>query len=50
MQKFLNLQRAAAVFLTADPHNGDFTLHADFPAYQIGFEPIDMSDAGIREN
>jgi hypothetical protein len=33
----------------ADPHNGDFTLPADSPAYAIGFEPIDMSDVGIRE-
>jgi len=32
----------------ADPHNGDFTLPADSPAYTIGFEPIDMSDVGIR--
>ncbi len=32
----------------ADPHNGDFTLPADSPAYSIGFEPIDMSDVGIR--
>lgn len=33
----------------ADPHNGDFTLPDDSPAYDIGFEPIDMSDVGIRE-
>jgi len=32
----------------ADPHSGDFTLPADSPAYSIGFEPIDMSDVGIR--
>ncbi|MBQ8402649.1 MAG: right-handed parallel beta-helix repeat-containing protein, partial [Clostridia bacterium] len=34
----------------ADPQNGDFTLPADSPAYDIGFVPIDMSDVGIREN
>ena len=33
----------------ADPHNGDFTLPADSPAYDIGFQPIDMSDVGIRD-
>lgn len=33
----------------ADPKNGDFTLPADSPAYDIGFVDIDMSDVGIRE-
>ena len=33
----------------ADPENGDFTLPENSPAYDIGFQPIDMSDVGIRE-
>jgi len=33
----------------ADPKNGDFTLPADSPAFQIGFQPFDMSDVGIRK-
>lgn len=33
----------------ADPENGDFTLPENSPAYDIGFQPIDMSDVGIRK-
>ncbi len=32
----------------ADPANGDFTMPEDSPAYELGFEPIDMSDVGPR--
>ncbi len=34
--------------LFADPFNYDFTLAEDSPAWDIGFEPIDMSDVGPR--
>ncbi len=34
--------------LFADPFNGDFTLAENSPAYDIGFEPIDVSDVGPR--
>ncbi len=33
----------------ADPANGDFTMPEDSPAYELGFEPIDMSDVGPRK-
>ncbi len=32
-----------------DPENGDFNLDPDSPAFQVGFEPIDVSDVGPRE-
>lgn len=32
-----------------DPENGDFTLDPNSPAFQVGFEPIDVSDVGPRE-
>ncbi len=35
--------------LFKDPKNGDFTLPDNSPAYDIGFEPIDMSDVGVRK-
>ena len=35
--------------LFADPFNGDFTLAENSPAWDIGFEPIDMSDVGPRK-
>lgn len=28
----------------------DFTLHEDFPDFDIGFEPIDISDIGSRKD
>lgn len=34
--------------LFADPFNGDFTLAENSPAYDLGFEPIDVSDVGPR--
>ncbi|MBE6892111.1 MAG: right-handed parallel beta-helix repeat-containing protein [Ruminococcaceae bacterium] len=34
--------------LFADPFNGDFTLAENSPAWDIGFEPIDISDVGPR--
>ncbi len=34
--------------LFVDPLNYDFTLAEDSPAWDIGFEPIDMSDVGPR--
>ncbi len=34
--------------LFADPHNGDFTLPENSPAWDMGFEPIDVSDVGPR--
>jgi len=33
----------------ADPHDGDFSMPADSPAYTLGFRPIDMSTVGPRE-
>lgn len=33
----------------ADPRKGDFTLHPESPAFEIGFEPIDVSRIGPRE-
>lgn len=35
--------------LFADPFNYDFTLAEDSPAWDIGFEPIDVSDVGPRD-
>jgi len=35
--------------LFADPFNGDFTLPENSPAWDIGFEPIDISDVGPRK-
>ena len=32
----------------ADAQGGDFTLGADSPAFDLGFEPIDLSDVGPR--
>ncbi len=32
-----------------DPKNGDFSMPADSPAYEVGFRPIDMSTVGPRE-
>jgi len=29
--------------------SGDFTLAEDSPALELGFQPIDMSDVGVRE-
>jgi len=34
--------------LFADPFNYDFTLAENSPAFDIGFEPIDISDVGPR--
>lgn len=34
--------------LFADPFNHDFTLAENSPAFDIGFEPIDVSDIGPR--
>jgi len=34
--------------LFTDPENGDFSLPIDSPAWDIGFEPIDMSTVGPR--
>ena len=34
--------------LFADPFNYDFTLAENSPAFDIGFEPIDISDIGPR--
>ena len=34
--------------LFADPSNYDFTLAENSPAFDIGFEPIDVSDIGPR--
>lgn len=34
--------------LFADPENGDFTLKAGSPAFQIGFEPIGIGHAGLQ--
>ena len=31
-----------------DPDNDDYTLAPDSPAFDIGFEPIDTSQIGIR--
>jgi hypothetical protein len=36
--------------LCTDPENDDFTLAEDSPAIlEIGFEPVDLSDVGVRE-
>ncbi len=32
----------------ADAAHGDFTLKKDSPVFALGFEPIDLSDAGVR--
>lgn len=34
----------------ADPHNADFTLPDDSPAYRTGFKPISVENAGPRNN
>lgn len=34
--------------LFADPFNGDFTLPENSPVWDLGFEPIDVSDVGPR--
>jgi hypothetical protein len=31
-----------------DPDNGDFTLRPESPALALGFQPIDVSQAGPR--
>jgi hypothetical protein len=31
-----------------DPASDDFTLAEDSPAYEVGFEPVDLSDVGPR--
>ena len=31
-----------------DPEKRDFTLKEDSPAWEIGFQPIDVSDVGPR--
>ena len=36
--------------LFVDPDNGDFALHPDSPAFKLGFEPIDLSEAGPRDH
>ena len=35
--------------LFADPFNYDFTISENSPAFDIGFEPIDISDVGPRD-
>ncbi len=34
--------------LFTDPENGDFSMPIDSPAWDIGFQPIDMSTVGLR--
>jgi hypothetical protein len=34
--------------LFTDPANGDFSLAAGSPAYNLGFQPIDVSTVGPR--
>ena len=33
----------------ADPENGDFSLNENSPAYQIGFKPFPLGQAGPRQ-
>ncbi len=51
VHQFFNMEEGSVVADPgfADPANGDFTLKPDSPAYELGFEPIDMSDVGPRK-
>lgn len=35
--------------LFVDPDSGNYNLQAGSPAFDLGFEPIDMTDVGIRD-
>ena len=48
VEKGLYKNAVVADPLFADPFNGDFTLPENSPAWDIGFEPIDVSDVGPR--
>lgn len=49
-QKGLDQNSLIADPLFVDPDNGDFTLRPESPAWQLGFQPIDLSGAGPRGN
>ena len=34
--------------MLVDPENGDFSLHPDSPAFEMGFHPLDIHRIGIR--
>ncbi|NLF30495.1 MAG: hypothetical protein GX591_06370 [Planctomycetes bacterium] len=48
-QRGHDLHSIVADPLFVDPANGDFTLKPDSPAFDLGFQPIDISTVGPRK-